>query len=81
MAPVLPCGLDASGARVWEDWGSVNRTVHPWRTTISWFDMTLTKYLPQLFTGFGQRWLPAWTALKPGGCAGDTHGLSGAAGS
>lgn len=56
VAPVLPCGLAASGATVWEDWGSINRTVHPWRTTISWFDITLTKYLPQLFIGFGRRW-------------------------
>lgn len=34
VAPVLPCGLDTSGGTVWEDWGSVNRTVQPWRTTI-----------------------------------------------
>lgn len=56
VAAVLPCGLDSAGATVWEDWGSVNRTVHPWRTTISWFDMTLTKHLSQLFTGFAERW-------------------------
>jgi len=56
VASVLPCGLDASGGTVWEDWGSANRTVHPWRTTISWFDMTLTKHLPQLFAGFERRW-------------------------
>lgn len=56
MAAVLPYGLSGEGAVVWEDWGSINRTVHPWRTTISWFDTTLTNQLPQLFLGFSKRW-------------------------
>lgn len=56
VAPVLPCGLDSAGATVWEDWGSVNRTVHPWRTTLSWFDPSVTSRLEHLFAGFARRW-------------------------
>ena len=56
VSAVLPCGLNAAAETVWEDWGSVKRTVHPWPRPISWFDATLTHELPDLFQGFSQRW-------------------------
>jgi len=56
VAPALPCGLDGAGTKVWEDWGSVNRRVHPYRTTVIWSDPSLTSQLAQLFTGFARRW-------------------------
>jgi hypothetical protein len=56
VAPVLPCGLDEQGAVVWEDWGSINRIVDPWRGTISWFDPSLTEHLGTLSDGFASRW-------------------------
>lgn len=56
VAPVIPCGLDDAGMTVWEDWGSINRRVYPWRTSITWFEPLLTEYLAQLFTGFATRW-------------------------
>jgi hypothetical protein len=56
VAPVLPSGIDETGAIAWEDWGSLNHVVDPWRTTISWFDRTLTEHLPSLFSGLAVRW-------------------------
>lgn len=57
VAAVLPYGLDGDGVVVWEDWGSVNRSVARWRTDLSWFDrLSVTRELPALFRGFASRW-------------------------
>jgi hypothetical protein len=54
VAPILPVGFDASGARVWEMWG--RRNVDSWETVRSWFDGMRSDVLSSAFPGFWQRW-------------------------
>ncbi len=57
--PVLLNGYDASGRRVWEEWGIPKIT--PWTVVESWFDPDHAEQLESVFPGFMARWRsPRW---------------------
>lgn len=54
VSPMLYVGLDATGNRVWERWGS--RRVERWAGVHSWFSEFKVEGLSGAFPGFIRRW-------------------------
>lgn len=54
VAPVLPVGFDADGARIWEEWRKWK--IERWRRVGTWFDSRSCIGLVDVFPGFLRRW-------------------------
>ena len=53
-SPLNAIGLDSNGAEAWKRWGP--HYISPWCRPRSWFDITATPALPDIFEGFWQEY-------------------------
>jgi hypothetical protein len=59
----LPVGLDKTGNRVFEEWGTPIVAAGAWHGTCSWFDDRHAELLPEVFGGFMVLWKDkTWSA-------------------
>ena len=54
-------GTGGTDAEVWKRWGTYH--VSPWRKHRSWYDITITDALPDIFAAFWQKWRTGWKSL------------------
>lgn len=55
-SPCLSVGFDASGKRVYEEWGIRRCADGPWHGFASWFDSRHAELFPQVLPGFWKLW-------------------------
>ena len=53
-SPLNSIGLDSNGDEAWKCWGP--QYISPWKLPRSWFDITVSPALPDIFQGFWQEY-------------------------
>ena len=53
-SPLNAIGLDSNGDEAWKRWGP--HYISPWYRPRSWFDITVSPFLPDIFKGFWQEY-------------------------